>query len=93
MADASTTGINNTTINSLNLSVYPNPCTNILKLYSTEKGNLTAELFDMVGNKKISKTFARNELIDVSAFPSGIYLLKTSNQNNKTNLQKVYVQN
>ncbi|MEY2829046.1 MAG: hypothetical protein RIQ33_904 [Bacteroidota bacterium] len=93
MADASTTGINNTTMNSLNLSVYPNPCTNILKLYSTEKGNLTTELFDMTGKKKISKTFSRNEFIDVSALPSGIYILKTTHQNNKTNFQKVYVQN
>jgi hypothetical protein len=92
LAGNSTTNTNNIAMNSLSLSIYPNPCTNILKLSTFEKGNLTTELFDIVGQKIVTKTFTRIESIDVSTLASGIYILKTSNQNNKINLQKIYVQ-
>lgn len=60
----------------LNLSVFPNPMSDILYV-SGDHG--TIEISDMSGNILRSMTVNESQSIDVSDFPYGIYLMKLSN--------------
>ncbi|HEY0030846.1 MAG TPA: PKD domain-containing protein [Bacteroidia bacterium] len=80
------------------LSAYPNPTSDLLTLtYSlSEKGNITVEIFDVLGNKVSSMAqqalVGKNEtLLNLSTFNKGAYLIKVSNGN--TNSGKLIIKN
>jgi hypothetical protein len=67
--------INPTNSNISNIIIFPNPATNNITITSPKKG--VVYISNMLGQQ--IKTFEKNEYnstIDVSKFPSGIYLIK-----------------
>lgn len=85
------TGINETSIQ-LELSVYPNPTTNFLKLkFDSEKiENLSYQLYDLQGrvieNKKINDN---STTIKMEGLPKATYFLKVTNNQNIVKTFKV----
>jgi hypothetical protein len=90
LASAST-GINSNMMNALNISVFPNPCAEYLKINAPQSGNYTLEIFATDGKKMLTKTFENSTTIQTVNFPIGTYILKTTNQNHQSNIQKIYV--
>jgi|GEM_PF-5042777 len=60
------------------ISFYPNPTTGIIYIGETS-GTSTALIFDLQG-RKISENAIEKNSIDISALPSGIYLMKCREQ-------------
>ena len=71
------------------LSVYPNPFTNEITVVSLT--NLTQiEVFNMAGLKVNSKTVNDKKVnINLGNLPAGVYLLRSLDENGKTNVQKL----
>jgi len=65
--------------NNLNVSVYPNPASEMLRVSTTEKGNL--ELSDFAGRIIYRENFDGDAIIDVSSVPTGLYLLTIKSEN------------
>lgn len=76
------------TIENLNLLdgiyIYPNPTAN--KIYISSNEFLTAELFNVVGQKILTTT---NNNIDMTEFVSGTYALRISSNNNNSKTFKI----
>ncbi|MDP5104657.1 MAG: T9SS type A sorting domain-containing protein, partial [Polaribacter sp.] len=69
--------LNNYVYDLNNLKIFPNPVNDILNIKNVE--NITVKIFSIRGKllkKSVSKT---NLVINVSSFPSGIYILEISN--------------
>lgn len=60
------------------LSVFPNPATEFIQISSVESYNQT-EIYAISG-QKMSVDQTGNGMIDVSSYPTGIYILKTENK-------------
>lgn len=75
------------------VSVYPNPATDVLHIRNSETQNLTAEVLDMQGRVvyDLSLTFGENQL-NVSELNSGIYFLKLSNQTKQLQVKRIVVE-
>jgi hypothetical protein len=77
-----TTGIEKTTgTNSITLSIYPNPTTNVVTIDFKNTDAKSLELYDEIGNKVYSnENLDKNALskIDMSYLPSGTYYVKVS---------------
>ena len=84
-------GIDNHSIN-LELTAYPNPTTNYLKLNvgKAELSTLNFQLYDISGklieNRKI---ISSSETIAMENLPNGIYFLKITNNNNEVKTFKI----
>ena len=84
-------GIDNHSIN-LELTTYPNPTTNYLKLNvgKAELSTLNFQLYDISGklieNRKI---ISSSETIAMENLPNGIYFLKITNNNNEVKTFKI----
>ncbi len=65
--------------NNLHISVYPNPASEILRINSSEKGQLV--LSDFAGRMMYSEYFSGNVAINVSSIPAGLYLLTLTTEN------------
>lgn len=64
--------------NNLQISIYPNPVTSQLTITNLP-ANSVVQLLDITGRVLFNQTSTTSKLIiDMSAFPSGIYLLKTN---------------
>jgi len=71
------------------LSLYPNPASDMLTVHCSQFTALTAEIYDIYG--KLLKTVALNgsvSTISVSELPAGIYLLKMNDANGRRACQK-----
>jgi hypothetical protein len=73
-----------------NLWVYPNPTQGVLNIKTTENGDYLFELFDMQGQKVVSKNSVgvagtRLHQIDLQEFRVAIYLLRVANSTNGKN--------
>jgi len=75
------TGINSKSESAeLSISVFPNPVKSMFTLVSPEKADL--KIFDIQGKLMLAKNnLSGNEIIDVSQFSNGIYVLKTNEGN------------
>lgn len=70
------------TRNNNQLIVYPNPTNGIINLKFTKNNIKQIQVFDIVGKKIIEKTeINQNEMIDLSNFKNGIYIIKTQTGN------------
>jgi hypothetical protein len=78
---STTLGVNETTIN-LELSVYPNPTTDLLTLKVEKIENLHYQLIDLQGKLIESKTVSSNSSeISLENQPTAIYFLKVTKNN------------
>ena len=69
--------------------VYPNPVTDILNVNITNsQNNVTADLFDQNGKRMYSgKLISGTNLIDMTKFAKGIYLLTLKNNTETKNIK------
>ena len=75
------TSLNNIAGNSGDITVYPTPATDILIIETLQKA--TIEITNIQGQLiKTIATTGNKTNIDVSAFPSGLYLIKVKTENN-----------
>lgn len=75
----STVGINNTSLDTERIEVYPNPATNIININNTQLSNLFI-LFDSAGRKITEGELADGiNMIDVSKYDRGLYFLQVDN--------------
>ena len=59
------------------ITIYPNPTTTVLNLSSTEMIDMTIRITDIVGRVLRTERVAEaHHTLDVSALPSGVYLLR-----------------
>ena len=73
-------------------SVFPNPCSEVLKIQTSSTMNANFELIDYSGKVILSERFSSNEtLVNTSNLSKGIYLLKVYNKN-KYSTYKIQVQ-
>lgn len=71
----STTELNNFT----NFSIFPNPADNFINLQiSTFDSNQLIEIYNFIGKKIFSSAIIQNLLIDISAWPNGIYFASSN---------------
>ncbi len=70
--------------NKIQFSMYPNPATSNLEIVlPSQLNNASLEVFDVLGREIYSSNFKNKSfsIIDVSAWNSGVYLVKVSNNN------------
>ena len=59
------------------ITIYPNPTTTVLNLSSTEMMDMTIRITDIVGRVfRTERVAEAHHTLDVSALPSGVYLLR-----------------
>ncbi len=89
--DPGPVSINPSLLNNKIVSVYPNPCSDILSIQTIEPDLKTVELFDLNGKSIIKKTCRESQInLNVSTFSRGIYLLKVQTDNS-CQTQKVII--
>lgn len=76
-----TIGLNTISENQL-FSVYPNPSTGSVNLYSKFEKGYTLSVFDVLGNKVLcTQLFGNRQTIDLTKLNKGIYILTLSDEN------------
>ncbi len=84
---AGTSGVENIVSN--NVSLYPNPATDLLNV--TVKENSTFELIDITGKTVLLRTVEGTSSINISKLSSGMYLAKVTSESGLTEISKVLV--
>ena len=84
---AGTVGVKNIVSN--NVSLYPNPATDLLNV--TVKENSTFELIDITGKTVLSRMVEGTSSINISKLSSGMYLAKVTSESGLTEISKVLV--
>ncbi|CAD0009816.1 leucine-rich repeat domain-containing protein [Flavobacterium chungangense] len=73
------------------ISIFPNPSTGVFNIETDQNARL--EVYDILGKQlKFQKADAELSQVDLSAFNSGIYLLKIVNSSNQTKTAKLIKQ-
>ena len=73
------TGRKNITINEENISIYPNPVTDVLYITGSTKES-TVQFISVTGAVVYQKKISENSSIDVSHIPAGLYFVKVNNR-------------
>ncbi len=72
------------------IKLYPNPASSYITIESNgQTTNGLAQLYDLTGRAIMQLTY--NEQIDVSGLPSGLYLVRFTNQKGKTETKKLII--
>ena len=72
-------------------TLYPNPANNQITIEVIENGNHIVELFDFSGKRLFQKNMNnKKEVIDLSSFQNGIYLVSVRNETTVSN-QKLII--
>lgn len=75
-----------------NISIYPNPTTDILKIESKNGINIsTVQVFDTLG-KQVMNTELRNNTLNVSELSKGLYLVKMISEFGNEVTQKIVIE-
>ena len=71
--------------------IYPNPTNDIIHIYYSNNNGLRADVLDINGQMIISNTSvdANHQVIDLSKFSSGVYLLRIRTKDGDTLVKKV----
>jgi hypothetical protein len=78
---SATVSVKQEILNTVSISVYPNPATNLVNLdYGSTIEEGTAEVFDMFGKRVFSQEIkaATQSTFDISTLPVGVYTIKIS---------------
>ena len=73
-----TTTLSNTAFERIELSIYPNPTSNLLHIEASQTDVSTVEIFDVQGKRVMQVSPANLSEIDVSQLTNGMYFLKVS---------------
>jgi hypothetical protein len=74
------------------VAAYPNPAKDVLTLANTEGGNLTAQVYDMMGRLVIA-TPLNGTTLDIANLPVGLFQLQLSDKNGTTVGRVSFVKN
>ncbi|MEM6719822.1 MAG: T9SS type A sorting domain-containing protein [Bacteroidota bacterium] len=74
--------VNDPQFNNVNVQIFPNPTSDIVKVTVGNHQNLSFQMYDLNGKLINKQTNITSQQISLGAFKSGIYLLKIL-QNNK----------
>lgn len=82
LADFKSSAVSISSIEKNSFNIYPNPAQNTINLKGLENisSNAIIEIYSIIGVKVAEVEYSGNS-IDVSAFQSGVYLLKVSDKN------------
>jgi len=70
--------------NAVNITVYPNPANETVRIASSVNENLTVIITDITGRELTKRNIINNtELVDLTKFNSGCYFVTVLNQNNE----------
>jgi predicted acyl esterase len=69
------------------LALYPNPSDGKFSLFISKSGKYTATIYNMIGEKMLTRNVTEQELFDLSSFAKGQYVLEVSEE--KSESQKV----
>ena len=58
------------------LSIYPNPATDVINISAPGEGNINAEIYNVSGQLLHTAAFRDNATIDLANFPDGMYYIK-----------------
>ncbi|AXG68754.1 hypothetical protein KORDIASMS9_00970 [Kordia sp. SMS9] len=81
--------INDPQFNNVNVQVFPNPTTDIVKLNVGNHQNLSFQMYDINGKLIQKQTNISSQQISLGAFKSGIYLLKVLRANTEIKTFKI----
>lgn len=88
---APTTGLKGT--NAGQLSVYPNPASNIITISLSKQSGYTAELYNVIGERVMVETSSvNNAKMDISMLNSGVYQLKITGADGAVYQKKIVKQ-
>lgn len=73
------------------ISIYPNPATDILHVYTKQNDNYNLEVYNLAGALILNTSFNQETTIDLSEFNQGVYLIKFSSANNSETYRFVKV--
>ncbi|APY11733.1 hypothetical protein BWZ22_11010 [Seonamhaeicola sp. S2-3] len=82
----SQSALNTETISAKSFNVYPNPVNNVLNI-ETSVNYFNYQLYNLHGQKIIEANNQTSNSIDVSKLPSGVYILKMTNNNKSQNFK------
>ena len=82
-----TTGINETDLNN-SIGIFPNPTTSIINI-STSLTNFELKVFDINGQLVLNDR--NRHTIDVSNFPTGLYVIRLQDLNTKSIITKKFI--
>jgi minor extracellular serine protease Vpr len=68
--------------------IYPNPFSNSIQLLNSQEP-LWVEVYNVSGQVLFSKNISQNESISLAHLPTGIYLLKATNENGGTQVSRL----
>jgi hypothetical protein len=80
---------NNFVLNNL-INVYPNPATNFIK-FEGLNDNSQISIFDLNGRILKTVPYSKNDIIDVSNFSNGTYVLKVQDANKSIEFKKLII--
>ena len=74
--------------NVTNITIYPNPSTGIFNIVSQQ--NVVVEIYDLIGKLVLNQEVSiGTNSVDISNFSSGVYLLKSTDNNGKSESYKL----
>ena len=85
-----TLGIAKNNILAQKIRLYPNPANNDIKIVAPADLNIhKIELYNVLGEKLYSKDYKINQVLSISKYRAGIYLLKLTDDKGKSLIKKV----
>jgi len=68
----------------LNFSIYPNPCMGWISIKTKDKSEkINLQIINLNGKILLEKEMQDNEILDLSAFPHGLYIIRTKEDQGK----------
>lgn len=67
----------------INLAIFPNPTSNLITITSKNESLKNLIIYNLLGNKLVETSFSKELFVDMSAFPSGVYIVKINEDNNE----------
>ena len=74
---------------SKDLMVYPNPTHHILNISNNKIQNINLKLFSLEGKLLLESSFNNNPQFDMSNYPTGLYLLRLTNDSGESLIMKI----
>ena len=75
------------------ISVYPNPANEEVTIQSADRSSFNVSITDMAGREMTAKATPTGiVIINTHSIPAGIYLVKTTNSNDKVLIKKITIQ-
>ena len=80
------------TIDALPFNIYPNPAKNIVSIRIENNGNYKVEIYNGYGKVLLEDSLTSlHKTIEISTLPTGVYLVRISNEKSEYSIRKLVV--